>query len=59
MSDSLRYPCPLCLINNVEYMVVFLGLKVLNSDNSCMFFCVEMHTSHVCRKTPIENNQFS
>ena len=38
-SDLQRYPWNLYLINNVEDIVIFLGLKVFNSDNSFMFTC--------------------
>ena len=41
------------MINIVEDFVVFQGLKVLNSDNSCMFsFDLEM------RKSLVEKPQF-
>ena len=33
MPDPKQCPGNLCLINNVEDVVVFLGLKVLNSEN--------------------------
>ena len=39
MSDSQRYHCNLYLINNVEDIFPFLGLKMFNNDNSCMFSC--------------------
>jgi len=34
MPDSPRYPWNHFLINNVENIVVFLGLKVFDFDNS-------------------------
>ena len=39
MSDSQRYPFALYLINNVQDIVVFRGLKVLIYDISNIFFC--------------------
>ena len=39
MLDSKRYPLNLYLINNVEQIVVFLVLKVFDSDISYMFSC--------------------
>ena len=36
-------PWNLYLINIVENIVVFLSLKVFNSENSCMFPFMEMH----------------
>ena len=39
MSDSQRYPWSPHLIKNVEDIVVFINLKVFNSDNSQMFSC--------------------
>ena len=39
LSDLQRYPWNLYFINNVEDIVIFLGLKVFNSDNSFMFTC--------------------
>ena len=35
MPDSVLYPSHLYLV----LIVVLLGLKVFNSDNSCIFFC--------------------
>ena len=35
--DSQRHPLNLFLINNVEDMFVFIGLKVFKSDNLDMF----------------------
>ena len=37
MLDSQEHPWSLQLINNVEYIVVFPGLKVFNDDNSYKF----------------------
>ena len=34
MTESQQYPENLYLINNVEDIVVFLGLNELNSDNA-------------------------
>ena len=42
---SQRYPWHIYRINNVEDIVVFLGLKVLNSDHSICFPAVEMRKS--------------
>jgi len=39
MPDSQRYPYNLYLINNAKDIDVVLGLKVFNSDISCMFSC--------------------
>ena len=39
MSDSQQYPFALYLINNVQDIVVFLGLKVLNSGIYYLFSC--------------------
>ena len=39
MPDSQLYPRNLYLINNGEDIVVFLGFKVFNSDNSYRFSC--------------------
>ena len=39
MPDSQRYPNKLCLINNVEEMLFFLGLKVFDSKNYYMLSC--------------------
>ena len=39
ISDSQRYPLKLRLINNLEDIVMFLGLKVFNCNNSFMFPC--------------------
>ena len=39
MSDSQRFPWHLYLINIVEDIVVLLGSKVFNSDNSNMISC--------------------
>ena len=38
MPDSQLYPRNLYLINNGEDIVVFLGFKVFNSDNSYVTF---------------------
>ena len=37
--DSQRYSCKLYLIDNMEDIVVCLGLKLFNSDNTKTFFC--------------------
>ena len=37
MPDLQRYPGNLYLVTSLEDIVIFLGLKVLNSDNSYMF----------------------
>ena len=36
--DSQWHPWFFCVINNVEEIVIFLGLKVFYSDNSYLFF---------------------
>ena len=44
------------MINNVEEIVVFIDLKVFNSENFCIFPTVEMH---FCRETTIKDDQLS
>ena len=39
MPNLQRYPWNLYLINDMEDIVVFLGLKLFNSDNINMFSC--------------------
>ena len=39
LPDSERFSWNPYLFNSLEDMVVFLGLKVINSDYSYMFFC--------------------
>ena len=39
MPDLQRYPTNLYLINNLEDIDIFLGLKMFNSDNFYMFSC--------------------
>ena len=53
MTDSQRYPCHLYLINDVEDIVGFQGLKAFNSDKSLMFSC-----SIYEQVTLVENPQF-
>jgi len=48
-------PLNLYLTKNVEDIVVFLGLKVLNSDDSYMF----SWSSHFCKEIKIEKIQNS
>ena len=50
MSDFQQY---LSNLYDVEDIVVFLGLKLFNSDN--VFSC----SCHFSRETKLENNQFS
>ena len=45
--DSQRYPWNINLINNVEDIVDFLGVKVSKSGNSSMFPAVEMRIAQV------------
>ena len=52
MPDSQRYPGNLYLINNMEDIVVFLGLKVFNFDNSSFFPAVEM-----CKSLKLRNQK--
>ena len=40
MPNSQRYPWTLYRINSVEDIVVFLGLKSVNSDNYYMLSCM-------------------
>jgi len=56
ISDLQRYPLNLCLIDNAEDNFVFLGLKVLNSDNSFYVILEHKCASHLCREPRIENN---
>ena len=60
MPDSQRYPWNINLINNVEDIVDFLGVKVSKSGNSSMFPAVEMRIAQVTfvKKNTIENNLF-
>jgi len=61
--DNARFttiPLNLYLINNVEDIVVFLGIKVYNSDHfyqNCFFS--KNCSSQFCTKTTIENSWFS
>jgi len=56
----MALPLWLKMIKNVKDIVVFIGLKVLNSDNSYKLFSrrKKMCASHFCKETTIENNQF-
>ena len=47
---SVIYPCNIYTLNNVEDIVVFLGLKEFCSMSICF---------HFCRETTIENSKFS
>ena len=51
--DSQQYPWNLYLIYDVEDIIVFLVKKVWNSDNSWLFFSID-----ICRQFTIENNQY-
>ena len=55
--DSQRYPWNLYLINSVEDIVIFLGLKVFDFDNFYMFPC-DKNSQENCLETKIKNNQF-
>ena len=50
-----------CLIPTMEDIVVFLGLKEFISylKGFPVADVVQMHFSHFCRETTIENNKFS
>jgi len=58
MPDSQRYPWNHYIVTSLEDIVVFPGLKVFNSDNSCMFFC-SRNAQVTSVNNPNENNQFS
>ena len=53
-----RLHCPVHKVNNVEDIVVLLGLKVFKLDHSGVFPAVEMRKS-LLQMTTIENIQFS
>ena len=53
MPDSQRYPWNLYLINYLEVIFVFQGLKVFNS---CMLSC--SRNARVCWELTVANNQF-
>ena len=55
MSDSQRCPWNLYLINNVENTVVFLDIKVFNSD---YIFLQQKCANYFCKETKIEDNKF-
>ena len=61
MPDPQQYPWNFYLIDNVEDIVVSLGLKVFKSDHSIMFSCSRNTrcASNFCRETTIEKNHFS
>ena len=57
-----QFPIHSDTLGNVEDIVVFLGLKVLNSDICLCFPTVEIWSkcaSHFCGEKTIENNKFS